>query len=81
MGERREGLGEVELENAGPCPRLVPGAPFCLKLLLSSVNELRGRKALWKLTGMWKNQRTVFPHPLEPSVHSSHNADCCWIPL
>src|SRR6266478_840971 len=37
-----------------------------------------GRKALWKLTELWKNQKTVFPQLLEPSVHSSHNAGCCW---
>jgi hypothetical protein len=38
-------------------------------------------KALWKtgkLTELWKNQRTVFPQLLEPSVHSFHNAGCCW---
>src|SRR6266478_431705 len=37
-----------------------------------------GRKALWKLTELWKNQKTVFPQLLEPAVHSSHNAGCCW---
>jgi hypothetical protein len=37
------------------------------------------RNALWKLPVLWKNQRTVFPQHLEPSVHSSHNADYCWI--
>src|SRR6266550_4885448 len=38
----------------------------------------RGRKALWKLPVLWKNQKAVFPQHLEPSVHSSHNA-CCWL--
>jgi transposase len=33
---------------------------------------------LWKLTVLWKNHRTVFPQNLEPSVHSFHNAGCCW---
>jgi hypothetical protein len=32
---------------------------------------------LWKLTELWKNQRTVFPQLLEPSVHTFHNAGCC----
>jgi hypothetical protein len=30
----------------------------------------------WKLTELWKNQRTVFPQLLEPSVHSFQNAGC-----
>jgi len=33
---------------------------------------------LWKLTELWKNPKTVFPQLLEPAVHSSHNAGCCW---
>jgi hypothetical protein len=33
---------------------------------------------LWKLTELWKNQRTIFPQLLEPSVHTFHNAGCYW---
>src|ERR1700758_5433062 len=48
--------------------------------LLSAAYRKRGRrKALWKLPELWKNQRTVFPQLLEPSVHNFHNAGCCWI--
>src|SRR6201984_997090 len=34
-------------------------------------------KALWKVPELWKNQKTVFPQLLGPSVHTSHNAGCC----
>jgi hypothetical protein len=34
---------------------------------------------MWKLTELWKNQRTVFPQLLGPSVHTFHIAGCCWI--
>src|SRR6516225_7990978 len=44
-----------------------------------SVTQVSAPKALWKLTELWKNQRTVFPQLLEPSVHTFHNAGCCWI--
>jgi hypothetical protein len=33
---------------------------------------------LWKVTELWKNQRTVFPQFLGPSVHTFHNAGCYW---
>ena len=33
---------------------------------------------MWKLTELWKNPKTGFPQLLEPAVHSSHNAGCCW---
>jgi hypothetical protein len=46
--------------------------------LADSVNESRGRNALWKLPVLWKNPKTVFPQHLEPAVHSSHNAGC-WV--
>jgi hypothetical protein len=36
------------------------------------------KEALWKLTELWKNKRTVFPQLLEPSVHSFHNAGYYW---
>src|SRR5215468_12634863 len=35
-------------------------------------------KALWKVPELWKNQKTVFPQLLGPSVHTSHNAGCYW---
>ena len=49
-----------------------------MRVPVRSVTQTRRRKALWKLTELWKNQRTVFPQLLEPSVHSFHNAGCCW---
>jgi Transposase IS116/IS110/IS902 family len=49
-----------------------------MRVSVSSVTQTRRRKALWKLTELWKNQRTVFPQLLEPSVHSFHNAGCYW---
>src|SRR5262252_4039706 len=39
--------------------------------------KIRPTKALWKVTELWKKQRTLFPQLLEPSVHNFHNADCC----
>src|ERR1700751_3946628 len=45
-----------------------------LRVCISTVTQISAAKALWKLTEVWKNQRTVFPQLLEPSVHSSHNA-------
>jgi hypothetical protein len=45
--------------------------------LASSVNENWSAKALWKVPELWKNQKTVFPQLLGPSVHTSHNAGCC----
>src|SRR5580704_11190019 len=48
-----------------------------MRVSVRSVTQTRRRKALWKLTQLWKNQRTVFPQLLEPSVHSFHNAGCC----
>src|SRR5580700_1239525 len=49
-----------------------------MRVSVRSVTQTRRRKALWKLTELWKNQRTVFPQLLEPSVHTFHNAGCCW---
>jgi hypothetical protein len=64
------------LSDADPVPQGDdPWGFFCAER--ASVAELRRRKALWKLPELWKNQRTVFPQLLEPSVHSSHNAGCC----
>src|SRR5258708_16711513 len=54
------------------------GGFFCLLSLLAAETKIRRRKALWKLTELWKNPKTVFPQLLEPAVHSSHNAGCCW---
>jgi transposase len=54
------------------------GSRVRVEKLEERLAELRRRKALWKLPELWKNQRTVFPQLLEPSVHSSHNAGCCW---
>src|SRR5580693_2414401 len=48
-----------------------------MRVSVRSVTQTRRRKALWKLTELWKNQRTVFPQLLEPSVHTFHNAGCC----
>jgi len=64
--------------RAGSWPQGLNLGHFSGRVSVSSVNELRRRNALWKLTVLWKNQRTVFPQNLEPSVHSSHNAGCCW---
>ena len=44
----------------------------------SRVNEIGRAKALWKVPELWKNQKTVFPQLLGPSVHTSHNAGCYW---
>jgi group II intron reverse transcriptase/maturase len=65
------------LSDADPVPQ--GGNPWGFFCARASVAEWRRRKALWKLPELWKNQRTVFPQLLEPSVHSSHNAGCCWI--
>jgi len=64
--------------RAGSWPQGVNLGHFSGRVSVSSVNELRRRNALWKLTVLWKNQRTVFPQILEPSVHTFHNAGCCW---
>src|SRR5207244_1724390 len=60
-------------------PGGLPGALFCEGIFTDRVTELRRRKALWKLTELWKNQKRVFPQLLEPSVHSFHNAGCCFL--
>src|SRR5690242_18374850 len=54
------------------------GAFFVCYLCSQRKRKFGGEKPLWKLTELWKNQKTVFPQLLEPSVHSSHNAGCCW---
>src|SRR5205807_9646457 len=55
------------------------GRFFVRWIFTDRVSELRRRKALWKLTELWKNQKRVFPQLLEPSVHSFHNAGCCFL--
>jgi len=65
------------LEEHGSLPQGATWGVF-LRGLGDSLNQVTPGNALWKLTVLCKNQRTVFPQDLEPSVHSSHNAGCCW---
>src|ERR1700750_3141884 len=71
-------LDRVELWNQVPALGAHLGRFFLRSAsLASSVNENWSAKALWKVPELWKNQKTVFPQLLGPSVHTSHNAGCC----
>src|SRR6201989_3719712 len=71
-------LDRVELWNQVPALGAHLGRFFLRSAsLASSVNENWSAKALWKVPELWKNQKTVCPQLLGPSVHTSHNAGCC----